>query len=68
MHPDLEQSSVAVNAQDLLKDVIRVSTKTLLEEPRAELTALHTLLLLAKDGMVTQACKLCVLPCSDLAS
>ena len=35
-------------------DVIKVSTKTLLEEPRAELTALHTLRLLPPSGLIDQ--------------
>ena len=36
----------AIYGLDGVKDTIRVSTKTLLEEPRAELTALHTMTLL----------------------
>jgi hypothetical protein len=39
-----------------VKDVIKVSTKTLLEEPRAELTALHTMRLLMPAGLVSEVC------------
>ena len=39
----------------LCADVIRVTTKTLLEEPRAELTTLHTLRLLPASGLIDQA-------------
>ena len=48
-----------------------MSTKTLLEEPRAELTALHTLRLLPPSGLIDQArhpcprrgcCSLCCAP------
>lgn len=35
--------------------VIRPATKTLLEEPRAELTALHTLRLMRAGGHLEQA-------------
>ena len=42
----------AIYSLDSLRDVIKVSTKTLLEEPRAELTALHTLRLLLAAGLV----------------
>ena len=38
----------------LRSDVIRVTTKTLLEEPRAELTTLHTLRLLPASGLIDQ--------------
>lgn len=44
----------AIYGLDAVKDVIKVSTKTLLEEPRAELTALHTLRLLLAAGLVDQ--------------
>lgn len=44
----------AIYSLDAVKDVIRVSTKTLLEEPRAELTALHTLLLLTRKGFIDE--------------
>lgn len=37
-----------------MNDVIKVTTRTLLEEPRAELTALHTLCLMIKAGMVSE--------------
>ena len=33
---------------------LQTSTKTLLEEPRAELTALHTMRLLLEAGMITE--------------
>ena len=39
---------------DAVKDVIKVTTMTLLEEPRAELTALHTLCLMVQAGMVSE--------------
>ena len=39
---------------DAVKDIIKVTTLTLLEEPRAELTALHTLQLMLKAGMVSE--------------
>ena len=45
----------AIYSLDIVKDIIKVSTKTLLEEPRAELTALHTLRLLLARGFVDQA-------------
>ena len=38
-----------------MRDTIKVATKTLLEEPRAELTALHTLRLLPPSGLIDQA-------------
>lgn len=41
----------AIYSLDSVRDVIKVSTKTLLEEPRAELTALHTLRLLLAAGL-----------------
>ena len=40
---------------DGMKGQIKVSTKTLLEEPRAELTALHTMTLLVPAGLLTRA-------------
>ena len=40
---------------DGMKGLIKVSTKTLLEEPRAELTALHTMTLLVPAGLLTKA-------------
>ncbi|EIE20277.1 hypothetical protein COCSUDRAFT_67562 [Coccomyxa subellipsoidea C-169] len=45
----------AIYGLDAVKDAIRVSTKTLLEEPRAELTALHTMRLLLPAGLLTEA-------------
>ncbi|BDA45526.1 hypothetical protein COCOBI_07-3130 [Coccomyxa sp. Obi] len=45
----------AIYGLDAVKDVIKVSTKTLLEEPRAELTALHTMRLLLPAGLLTEA-------------
>ena len=42
----------AIYSLDSVRDIIKVSTKTLLEEPRAELTALHTLRLLLNAGLV----------------
>ena len=42
----------AIYSLDSVRDIIKVSTKTLLEEPRAELTALHTLRLLLTAGLV----------------
>ena len=45
----------AIYSLDIVKDIIKVSTKTLLEEPRAELTALHTLRLLLQRSFVDQA-------------
>ena len=44
----------AIYGLDAVKDVIKVSTKTLLEEPRAELTALHTMRLLLPAGLLTE--------------
>ena len=41
---------------DGVKDVIKTSTKTLLEEPRAELTALHTMTLLEPAGLLSKVC------------
>ena len=48
---------------DGMKGLIKVSTKTLLEEPRAELTALHTMTLLVPAGLLTKAC--CTRPTRD---
>ncbi|CAL8470879.1 g10421 [Coccomyxa elongata] len=45
----------AIYGLDAVKDAIKVSTKTLLEEPRAELTALHTMRLLLPAGLLTEA-------------
>lgn len=46
-----------------LKDVIKTSTKTLLEEPRAELTALHTMTLLEPAGLLSKVrCQPTLLP------
>ena len=42
----------AIYGLDGVKGAIKVSTKTLLEEPRAELTALHTMTLLLPAGML----------------
>lgn len=53
-HPGIFLPGHAIYSLDAVKDVIKVSTKTLLEEPRAELTALHTLLILQKKGFVDQ--------------
>lgn len=50
-NPQIKESLLAGHAiysLDAVKHVIKVSTKTLLEEPRAELTALHTLLILLR--------------------
>ena len=44
----------AIYGLDGMKDAIKVSTKTLLEEPRAELTALHTMTLLLPAGLLKQ--------------
>lgn len=44
----------AIYGLGAVKDAIKVSTKTLLEEPRAELTALHTMRLLLPAGLLTQ--------------
>ena len=41
---------------DGVKNVIKTSTKTLLEEPRAELTALHTMTLLEPAGLLSKVC------------
>jgi len=49
----------AIYSLDAVKEVIKVSTKTLLEEPRAELTALHTLLILGKTKFVDQVTSSC---------
>ena len=46
----------AIYGLDGVKDVIKTSTKTLLEEPRAELTALHTMTLLEPAGMLSKVC------------
>ena len=51
-----------------MKGLIKVSTKTLLEEPRAELTALHTMTLLVPAGLLTKArctCPHLTLGCPD---
>ena len=45
----------AIYGLDAVSEHIKVSTKTLLEEPRAELTALHTLPLLLAAGILDQA-------------
>ncbi len=42
----------AIYGLDGVKDAIKVSTKTMLEEPRAELTALHTMTLLLPAGLL----------------
>lgn len=44
----------AIYGLDGVKDAIKVSTKTLLEEPRAELTALHTMTLLLPAGLLKE--------------
>ena len=44
----------AIYGLDAVAQHIKVSTKTLLEEPRAELTALHTLPLLLAAGILDQ--------------
>lgn len=46
----------AIYGLDAVKDAIKVSTKTLLEEPRAELTALHTMRLLLPAGLLSEVC------------
>ena len=46
----------AIYGLDGVKDVIKTSTKTLLEEPRAELTALHTMTLLEPAGLLSKVC------------
>ncbi|KAK9831583.1 hypothetical protein WJX74_001220 [Apatococcus lobatus] len=45
----------AIYGLDAMKDAIKVTTRTLLEEPRAELTALHTMCLMVKADMVSEA-------------
>ncbi|KAL4434437.1 hypothetical protein ABPG75_000878 [Micractinium tetrahymenae] len=45
----------AIYSLENLKEVIRPATKTLLEEPRAELTALHTLRLMRQGSHLEQA-------------
>mmetsp|Transcript_20019 Transcript_20019/g.60503 ORF Transcript_20019/g.60503 Transcript_20019/m.60503 type:complete len:574 (-) Transcript_20019:1909-3630(-) len=42
----------AIYSLDSIKDVLKVDTKTLLEEPRAELTALHTMTLLLEHNLL----------------
>ena len=49
----------AIYGLDAVAEHIKVSTKTLLEEPRAELTALHTLPLLLAAGILDQVQALC---------
>lgn len=44
----------AIYSLDNLKEVIRPATKTLLEEPRAELTALHAVRLMRQGGHLAQ--------------
>ena len=44
----------AIYSLDGVRKVIRTSTKTLLEEPRAELTALHTMTLLEPAGLLSK--------------
>ena len=44
----------AIYSLDGVKNVIKTSTKTLLEEPRAELTALHTMTLLEPAGLLSK--------------
>ena len=46
----------AIYSLDSVKNVIKTSTKTLLEEPRAELTALHTMTLLEPAGLLSKVC------------
>ena len=46
----------AIYPLDGVKDAIKTSTKTLLEEPRAELTALHTMTLLESAGLLSKVC------------
>ena len=53
----------AIYGLDGVKGAIKVSTKTLLEEPRAELTALHTMTLLLPAGMLKKVSTVCVLCC-----
>lgn len=52
--------SLYTTGLDGMKGLIKVSTKTLLEEPRAELTALHTMTLLLPAGLLTKACCTCL--------
>jgi hypothetical protein len=44
---------------DSVKDIIRADTKTLLEEPRAELTALHFMPHLLQHGLLDQVRRMC---------
>lgn len=50
----------AIYGLDGVKDAIKVSTKTLLEEPRAELTALHTMTLLLPAGFLKKVSTLLI--------
>lgn len=43
----------AIYSIETVKDKVSNSTRTLLEEPRAELTASHTLRLLAQQGYIS---------------
>ena len=52
--PWQRQIGHAIYGLDHVKDVIQASTKTLLEEPRAELTALATMKLLVDEGRVSE--------------
>lgn len=45
----------AIYSLDSVKDIIKADTKTLLEEPRAELTALHFMKHLLQHGLVDEA-------------
>ena len=45
----------AIYSLDASKEHIQNSTRTLLEEPRAELTAMLTLRLLQKQGYISEA-------------
>ncbi len=56
----------AIYGLDGVKDAIKVSTKTMLEEPRAELTALHTMTLLLPAGLLKKVRKL-LGACNDSA-
>jgi len=61
----------AIYGLDGVKGAIKVSTKTLLEEPRAELTALHTMTLLLPAGLLTKASAVTPLlpsPCRQVSS
>ena len=57
----------AIYGLDGVKDAIKVSTKTMLEEPRAELTALHTMTLLLPAGLLKTVSILFV-SCTDQQS